>query len=132
MTNPNVTPESAKTSIKYTTSGKTTIAPEVLLNITRLTTLNVPGVSRMSPIPGGVNRFLQRGGSEGVRLQVKDDVVTADLYLILAKDCNIRDVSRKVQHQVSRAITEMVGMHVGHVNIHIEDIDYSEEPEAED
>ncbi len=52
--------------------GKTTIAPEVLLTITRLTTLSVPGVSRMSSITGGVNHFFQRGISEGVRLHVKD------------------------------------------------------------
>lgn len=36
-------------------------------------------------------------------------------------------VSRSIQHQISRAISEMVGMDVGKVNIHIEDIDYSPE-----
>jgi uncharacterized alkaline shock family protein YloU len=110
--------------------GKTTIAPEVLLTITRLTTLSVPGVSRMSSVTGGVNHFFQRGISEGVRLHVKDDIVSADLYLVLWNDLNIKDVSQKIQQQVSRAITEMVGMEVGRVNIHVEDIDYPQEPEA--
>jgi uncharacterized alkaline shock family protein YloU len=55
-------------------------------------------------------------------------VVNIDLHLILCKDVNIRDVSRQVQHNVARAISEMVGMQVGRVNIHIEDIDYSAEP----
>jgi uncharacterized alkaline shock family protein YloU len=31
-----------------------------------------------------------------------------------------------VQQQVARAIQEMVGMEVGEVNIHIEDIDYKD------
>jgi uncharacterized alkaline shock family protein YloU len=110
--------------------GKTTIAPEVLLTITRLTTLSVPGVSRMSSVTGGVNHFFQRGISEGVRLHVKDDIVSADLYLVLLNNLNIKDVSQKIQQQVSRAITEMVGMEVGRVNIHVEDIDYPQEPEA--
>ncbi len=110
--------------------GKTTIAPEVLLTITRLTTLSVPGVSRMSSITGGVNHFFQRGISEGVRLHVKDDIVTADLFVILLSDLNVKDVSQKIQQQVSRAITEMVGMEVGRVNIHVEDIDYHQETEA--
>ena len=110
--------------------GKTTIAPEVLLTITRLTTLSVPGVSRMSSITGGVNHFLQRGISEGVRLHVKDDLVTADLFVILMNDLNIKEVSQKIQQQVSRAITEMVGMEVGRVNIHVEDIDFPQETEA--
>ena len=35
-----------------------------------------------------------------------------------------------MQKQVARAIEEMVGMDVGHINIHIEDIDYEEDEEA--
>ncbi len=114
----------------YQGRGKTTIAPEVLLTITRLTALSVPGVSRMSSITGGVNHFFQRGISEGVRLHVKDDIVTADLHVVLLNDLNIKEVSQKIQQQVSRAITEMVGMEVGRVNIHVEDIDFPQETEA--
>jgi len=115
----------------YSRRGKTTIAPEVLLTIVRLTTLGVPGVSRMSPTPGGVNRLFRRGVGEGVRLDIReDDQVYADLYVILQADVNVRDVSRLIQHHVARAITEMVGMTVGRVDVHIEDIDYPVETEA--
>lgn len=110
---------------KQNHNSKTTIAPDVLITISRLTTLNVPGVSRMSSVPGGVNRFFLGGTSEGVRLDVKDDTVNADLYVILKDDFIIGEVSREIQNQVARAITEMVGMKVGKVNIHVEDIDYS-------
>ena len=113
-----------------TTVGKTTIAPEVLLTIARLTTLSVTGVSRMSTIPGGANRLFKRGFSEGVRIDIQDDIVSADLYVILSNDVNIRNVSRTIQQKVARAISEMVGMQVGRVNVHIEDIDYPEEIEA--
>jgi uncharacterized alkaline shock family protein YloU len=111
--------------------GKTTIAPDVLLTIARLTTLNVPGVSRMSTVAGGVNRFFDRASGTGVRIDIRDDnVVYADLYLILDPGVNIRDVSRNVQVEVARAISEMVGMQVGRVNVHIEDINYPVESEA--
>lgn len=106
--------------------GKTTVAPDVLITIARLSALSVPGVSRMAQVPGGVNRLFKRGAHEGVRLQVTDNTVFANLYLILKKDVNIREVSRNVQHQVSRALQEMVGMEIGEVQIHIEDIDYEE------
>jgi uncharacterized alkaline shock family protein YloU len=112
-------------------SSRTSIAPEVLLTIARLTTLEVTGVSRMSEVPGGVNRLFQRGVGEGVRIDIREDEgVYADLYVILNNDVNVRDVSRKIQHKVARAISEMVGMQVGRVNVHIEDIDYPTEPEA--
>jgi len=106
--------------------GKTTISPEVLLTIVQLTTSNVPGVSGMSNVPGGVNRLFKRGYGEGVRIDIQDDVVYADLYLIFKKDVNIRDVGRRVQSEGARACSEMLGMQVGRVNIHVEDIDYSD------
>ncbi|MBU0510647.1 MAG: Asp23/Gls24 family envelope stress response protein [Chloroflexi bacterium] len=115
--------------------GKTTIAPSVLLTIARLTTLDIGGISRMCQIPGGVNRIFapgslsQRGSGEGVRIRIEDDRVYADLYVVLEHDVNVREVSRKIQNDVARAISEMVGMEVGRVNVHIEDIDYP--PEAE-
>ncbi len=110
--------------------GTTTIAPEVLLTIAQLTTLNVEGVSRLSHVQTPVNQLLKRTQKrEGVLIEVVDDVVYADIYVILKNDVNVRDVSHNIQHEVSRAISEMVGMTVGRVNIHIEDIDYP--PEAE-
>ncbi len=46
--------------------GKTTIAPEVLISIARLTALNVPGVRRLSLAPNDINRILHHGDNEGV------------------------------------------------------------------
>jgi uncharacterized alkaline shock family protein YloU len=111
-------------------NGKVTIAPEVLLSIARLAALQVPGVSRMSPVSGGVNRFFRKGYSEGVRVEIEGDNVTTDLYIVVNNDVNLRDTSRNIQREVCRAISEMVGMSVARVNIHIEDIDFPTEPES--
>lgn len=107
--------------------GKTTVSPDVLVTIARFSALSVPGVSRMAHIPGGVNRLFRRGIGDGVRIEVEDNVVVANLYLILKQHVNIREVSRNVQYQVARALQEMVGMEVGEIEIHIEDIDEDEE-----
>ena len=112
--------------------GKTTISIDVLLTIARLTTLEVPGVSRMSSVPS--RRFktmlLHRQEDDGLHIEVVDDLVYADLYVVLDPDVNIREVGRNVQIAVARAITEMIGMQVGVVNVHVEDIDYPEVPEV--
>jgi uncharacterized alkaline shock family protein YloU len=107
--------------------GKTTIAPEVLLTIARLSALGARGVARTSPVPGGVNRLFKRGVDDGVRIELKDQAVAVDLYLVIEHDYNVRDVSRAVQAAVARAIEEMVGMDVLAVNVHIEDIAYPEQ-----
>ena len=105
---------------------KNSIAPDVLVTIARLSALSVQGVSRMANVTGGVNRLFKRGVHDGVRIEVEDNVVVANLYLILKKGVNIREVSRNVQTQVARALQEMVGMEVGEIEIHIENIDYQD------
>ena len=106
--------------------GKTTVSPDVLTTIARLAALGVPGVSRLAPVSGGVNRLFKRGAEDGVRIETEENTVYVDLHLVLQENVNIREVSRNVQQNVARAIQEMVGMDVGHVNIHIEDIDYED------
>ena len=104
--------------------GKVIIAPQVLLTIARLTALGTPGVASLShSLAGNVSRFLRRQRlDEGIRLRVEDDVVYVDLYIIVEPNVNLLELGRQVQHETARAIDEMLGMHVGEVNIHIEDV----------
>lgn len=111
--------------------GKTTIAPGVIITIARLTALNVPGVIEMAPIPSAVNRLLRRTSSEGVSIKVDSGSVAVDLYLILDHGTYVRDVSRKVQSKVARAIEDMVGMQVERIDVHIEDIDFEKSDSIE-
>lgn len=113
----------------YISTGSTTIATDVLLTIAQLTTQSVPGVSRLSNLRGkGMDLLLKKGQArEGVKIEVVDDVVYADIYVILTNDVNVRDISHKIQNDVARAVSEMVGMQVGRINVHIEDIDYPTE-----
>jgi uncharacterized alkaline shock family protein YloU len=113
-------------SDKITAAGKTTIAPDVLITITRLSALAVAGVSRVERLSGGVDRIFYKPNTESVKITVENNTVYADVYLIVYKNINIREVCHSVQAQISRAISEMVGMDVGNINIHVEDIDYSE------
>jgi len=106
--------------------GKTTIDPGVLTTIAKLTTLSIPGVSRMASNSKAVDSFFNKSHyDEGVKLIVEDEVVYLDLYVVLKSDCEFRKTGKLIQQKVSRAVSEMVGMEIGHVNIHIEDIDYN-------
>ncbi len=118
------------TTTDSTSPGKTTVAPDVIATIAQLVAMGVPGVSRLASIPARVRRLFRRGTHEGVLIEIRENIVFVELYLIYKQDVNIREVSRNVQQQVARAIQEMVGMEIGHIDIHIEDIDYEETPEA--
>lgn len=114
--------------------GKTTIAPAVLLTIARLAAQNVPGVSRLCTVPGGIDRLFKKNvqQADGICLEMTGETVYIDIYVALKNDVIVREVSREIQHGVQRAITEMVGMPVGRVNIHVEDIDYPEEAPSQE
>ena len=109
------------------TSGKTTIEPEVLINIAKLAALSVDGVSRMSPGPHSIESIFKSNYSGGVNIEVENNTVYVDLYLVLKSDSDLYKTSEKVQNKVARSITEMVGMEIGHVNVHIEDVDFLSE-----
>jgi uncharacterized alkaline shock family protein YloU len=110
--------------------GRTTIAPDVLLTIARLSALSVPGVVRMAPVPVAVDRLFKRLPDEGVRIEVRQMAVVVDLYLVMQPSADVHEVGRTVQDVVARAIQEMVGMNALAVNVHVEDIDYQEPPAA--
>lgn len=116
--------ESKTPTAEATTPGATTVSPEVLVEIARLEALKVPGVYGVASTPSGVARWLRPGTGEGVCLRVEDNVVDVDLYLVVESGVNLRRVSREVQKAVARAISEMVGMVPGRINIHIEDIHF--------
>ena len=100
--------------------GKTTIAPEVLETIARLTTLAVPGVARMAR-RAGMRRLLHQGG---VEIEVTGDRVYVKLYIVTEPHTNMLSVGRQIQAEVTRAIQDMVGMQVRAVDVHIEDVAY--------
>jgi uncharacterized alkaline shock family protein YloU len=104
-------------------SGKIFVAPGVLITVAKLAALSVPGVLRMSPVPGGVNELFRLGASRGVRVTTADDTVSTELFLVVQSDADVRDVARKVQLEVSRSITEIIGLRAGEIIVHIEDVD---------
>jgi uncharacterized alkaline shock family protein YloU len=106
--------------------GKTTIAPEVLVSIAQLAALSVDGVDHLTPVPRDVNTLFKKGMTEGVDVSVEDNFVYVDIYVALKRDFNVREISHNIQNQVSRSISEMIGMEVGRVNIHVEDIVFAE------
>jgi len=104
-------------------TGKITLTSDVILTIARMAALEVEGVHSLALVRGGVNRLLGRS-QNGIRIEIENNNVFVDIFIVLNNDVNIREVSRNVQMQVARAITEMTGLEVVHVNIHIENIQY--------
>jgi uncharacterized alkaline shock family protein YloU len=98
--------------------GRITIAPEVLETVARLTALAIPGVARLTT-PSGMKRLL---GQDGVKIEVIQDRVRAEVYVVTRQDINMLNIGRQIQNEVTRAIHDIVGMEVESVDVHIEDV----------
>lgn len=104
--------------------GKVTIAPGVLVTIVQKTVDSMPGVVRLSPKVPGMSRLLgSQTVGKGVHVQVVGNQVTVDVYLVAARGTDLYQMGRQLQHQITRAIHDIVGMDVCDVNVHIDDIE---------
>jgi len=101
------------------TVGRITVDTDVLRTIARMTALAVPGVVRMTP-PLGLQRIL--GMEDGVEVTVRDGMVWVELYVVVEAGRNLLALGRQIQAEVTRAISDIVGMPVEAVNVHIEDV----------
>jgi uncharacterized alkaline shock family protein YloU len=103
--------------------GKVTIAPNVLVTIAQRTATAVPGVDRLADSVPGVKRFFGiRSVGQGIEVRVVDGRVLVDVYLVARRSVDLLQVGRQIQHDLTRAIRDIVGREVGEVNVHIEDV----------
>lgn len=99
------------------------VARPVLSTIVINTVLQIAGVVRMAQVTDQWSRLLGREvPREGVVLTIKNNTVSADLYIIVASGSSIVEVGTVVQEEVAAAIEEMLGMQVQDVNVYIQDV----------
>ncbi len=106
------------------TPGSIVISPEVLTTVVRLVTLETPGVVGLnSTLPGRMSRvFRGSKSSNGIDVQIEDGAVTVDVYVIAERNIVLLPLGQALQREISRAISDVVGMPVRAVNVHIEDV----------
>src|SRR5205809_7680689 len=103
--------------------GVVRVARQVLSTIVINAALQIPGVVRLAHGSDQWSRLLGREiPRQGVSLTIKDNTVTADLYIVVNAGIDIVEVGSAVQEEVASALAEMVGMQVGEVNVYIQDV----------
>lgn len=103
--------------------GSVRVTRHVLASVIELAALGIEGVARLAPISSPWPKLLMRAQPQrGMALNVHQNTVSADLYLILKPDVNMAQVGRAVQDAVAAAIEEMLGMQSGAINIYIQDV----------
>ncbi|MEY8331521.1 Asp23/Gls24 family envelope stress response protein [Lachnospiraceae bacterium 47-T17] len=114
--------------IKEDQFGEIRVVDDVVTIIAGLAATEVEGVSSMA---GNItNEIVAKTGaknlSRGVRVDVLDGIVTADLNLNIKYGYAIPEVSANVQERVRTAVENMTGLEVGTVNVRIASLDMAE------
>ena len=113
-------------SEQHESIGRIEVAPEVLVTIARFAVEGVEGVEQLTQVPADIARLFQRGlRQDGVLLDLSENKVRFNIYVIMSPHVNLLETSRAVQTAVSEAIDTMVGIPVAAVNVFVEDVHYS-------
>ncbi len=103
--------------------GVVRVTRQTLITIVVNAALQIPGVVRMAQNNDQWSRLLGRElPKHGVALSIKENMVSADLYIVVASGITIVETGTAIQEEVASAIEEMVGMQVREVNVYIQDV----------
>ncbi len=109
--------------------GNIKIAVDVVSTIAGIAADEIEGVANMySSFAGGiVEKFGKKNAAKGVRVDMNDDSVTIDLYMIVDYGVKIPELAWEVQENVKNSVETMTGLTVENVNIHVEGISFEKE-----
>lgn len=109
--------------------GSVKVANEVIAHIASLTASQVQGVAGMYPAGArdGSRILGPASAYKGVRVEVSDDTLQLELFLVMDHSAHVPAVAAEVQRQVVDAIDKMLGLEVRQVNIFIGDVKFPDE-----
>lgn len=115
------------TAVGSAAPGKTVIADTVISKVAGIAARDVPGVFALG---GGAARAFgairdvigSSDLSQGVRVEVGETQVAADVTIVVEYPVPMNDVAEQVRAAVAQAITQLVGMEVAEVNVAINDV----------
>ncbi len=104
--------------------GSVTISAEVIAVIAALASGEIKGVAGMCGNWGNeINEKLgRRNLSKGIKIEIEENSVCADVNIIIDYGVSIQDVAAKVQDNVRRNIENMTDLKVKEINVHVNDL----------
>ncbi|MFD2925928.1 Asp23/Gls24 family envelope stress response protein [Halobacillus naozhouensis] len=119
------------------TLGNVEIAPEVIEVIAGIAVSEVAGVASMRGnfASGVVERLGKKNHGKGVKVELAEDGILIDAYVVMDYGISIPDTAKKIQDNTSQALKNMTALEIKEMNVHIVGIQMEgkeEEPETEE
>lgn len=106
---------------QHTKLGKVEISPEVIEVITGLAAAEVEGVATMRGnfATGVAEKLGRKSHGKGVKVDLGQDGISVDVYVIMNYGVSIPDVAQKVQDNVHQTLRTMTAIDLTAVNVHV-------------
>lgn len=114
--------------------GNIKISVDVVATIAGIAANEIEGVAGMcGSIAGGIAEFLgsKKSPTKGVKVDMKEDSVSVDLYIIVEYGIRIPELAWEIQENVKSSIESMTGLNVEKVNIHVDGVSFAKKEKEE-
>ena len=111
-----------------------TISEDVIGIIAGLAAAEVEGVSGMTlGLVDGINQILgsNKKYSKGVKVELENNDVVIDIYVIVKYGVKIPDVAFSIQNSVKGSVETMTGLRVKAVNINVQGVTFDKTKDEE-
>ncbi len=113
-------------NVNKNTEQSVVLSEEVIAKIVTVAALDVEGVCDMVDAPD-LKNILKSGSTKSVKVRFADGSLIIDLFIKLDMGVKIASVCEKVQLSVKHAVQNMTNSAVTQVNVHVVDIDISDD-----
>lgn len=117
-----------------TSLGKVEIAPEVIEVIAGIAASEVDGVSSMRGnfAAGVVERLGRKNHAKGVRVELGEEGIVIDIYVVINFGISIPDVATKIQDNIRQALINMTALEINEINIHVVGVQLEQQKQEEE
>lgn len=101
--------------------GKIEIAPEVIEVITGIAASEVEGISEMrgSFASDVVERFGKKSHGKGVKVELTEEGIAIDLYVVIKFGVSIPKVAEMLQTNIRQSLKNMTALDTKEINVHV-------------
>ena len=130
--------ENLPTNVQYDTNqnGTVTFATEVISTIAALAANEVDGVASMYGNSSGFADILSRKNqaskniTKGIKVDLVDGNLQVQVSIVIDYGSPVPEVARNLQENIKKAVETMAGIHVDHIDIHVQGISFDREHRA--
>ncbi|GGA68074.1 Asp23/Gls24 family envelope stress response protein [Ornithinibacillus halotolerans] len=113
--------------------GTVEIAPEVIEVIAGIAASEVEGLANMRGnfATGVVEKFGKKSHSKGVKVELTENGIVIDLFVVLEYGVSIPSVAQKIQANIRQTLKNMTSLDIVEVNVHVVGLQMEKEQDSE-